>query len=114
MHTAITTQEASPVQAAAGEDFKTLVRIRRDELLGLWAAARLGLTGPAAAAYAKGIVQVGLAEPSDRLIVSTVATDLDDAGYEIERRYVWTELAHYAEIATLELGGEPMGQRHAA
>ena len=38
---------------------------RRNKLLGLWAADKLGLTGPDADAYAKSVVQADVAEAGD-------------------------------------------------
>jgi hypothetical protein len=49
-------EEGFEKQFAHDEELKFKATARRDRLLGLWAAEKLGLTGPDAAAYAKEIV----------------------------------------------------------
>ncbi len=52
------------------------VAARRDKLLGLWAAEKLGLTGDAAAAYAGSIVSVDLEEAGFEIVVRKLVADL--------------------------------------
>ncbi len=49
---------------------------RRNKLLGLWVAEKIGLSGDAAAAYAKTVVIADLAEPGDEDVFRKVAADL--------------------------------------
>ena len=49
-------EEGFEKQFAHDEELKFKATARRDKLLGLWAAEKLGLTGPAAEAYAKEVV----------------------------------------------------------
>ena len=114
MDRTVTRVSAEAVQMPEGEDFKALVRIRRNELLGLWAAARMGMTGYAATSYANEVVRFGLREPSDQSVVQTIADDFRSAGYDFSKREIWNDLEHYASIATLELGGEPRPRPKAA
>ena len=59
------------------DDLKTT--IRRNELLGIWAAAKLGLAGPDAKAYAHALAVGTLdAEASD--VFSKIRKDFDAAG----------------------------------
>lgn len=57
--------------------FKT--GVRRDKLLGLWAAQQLGLSGPAAEAYAKKLVSLALDHPGDDAVITTVLSDMTKA-----------------------------------
>jgi hypothetical protein len=49
---------------------------RRNKLLGLWAAEKLGLTGTEAEAYAKTVVMADFEEAGDDDVVRKVMTDL--------------------------------------
>lgn len=53
---------------------------RRNKLLGLWAAEKMGLTGDAADAYAKTVVIADLQEAGDEDVYRKVAADLDEHG----------------------------------
>jgi len=66
---------------------------RRDKLLGLWAAEKMGLADDAAQAYAKSVVIEDLKEPGDEDVFRKVSADLaeKDAGVtddELRRRMV--------------------------
>lgn len=56
------------------------VAARRNRLLGLWAAERLGHTGDAAEAYAKSIVVADLQEAGDEDVVRKLVADLGGHG----------------------------------
>ena len=53
---------------------------RRNKLLGLWAAEKMGLTGDAADAYAKTVIIADLQEAGDEDVYRKVAADLDEHG----------------------------------
>lgn len=53
---------------------------RRNKLLGLWAAERMGLTGDAAEAYARSVVLADLKEKGDEDVFQKVAGDLKEKG----------------------------------
>ena len=78
-------------------DLKFKVAARRDKLVGLWAAAKLGLTGDAADAYAKSIVLADLEEAGDEDVVRKLVTDL--AGEGVAETEVRAALAEHGEIA---------------
>jgi hypothetical protein len=56
---------------------------RRNKLLGLWAAELMGITGDAAAAYAKTVVIADLEEAGDDDVIRKVATDFADKGVAV-------------------------------
>ena len=58
--------------------FKAIAR--RNRLVGLWAAQRLGKSGADAEAYASTVVIADLEEPGDEDVVSKVVSDLQAAG----------------------------------
>lgn len=61
--------------------FKAMAR--RNRLLGLWAAERMGRSGDDAEAYAKEVVRSDFDEPGDEDVYRKVRADLDAAGVEI-------------------------------
>jgi hypothetical protein len=62
---------------AHDEEVRFKARARRNKLLGLWAAQKLGLAGDAAEAYAKEIVAVDFEEPGDDDVFARIRRDFD-------------------------------------
>ncbi len=58
------------------QDLQFKVEVRRNKLLGLWAAELLGLQGAEAEAYAKEVVSADFEEPGDADLVRKVLADL--------------------------------------
>jgi hypothetical protein len=63
------------------EELRFRVEIRRNKLLGLWAAELLGRTDPEA--YAKEVISADFEEPGDADLVRKILDDLQDAGVEM-------------------------------
>lgn len=59
-------------------EFKAIAR--RNKLLGLWAAEKLGLTGDDAQTYAKEVVAADFDEPGEEDVFRKVFSDLQDKG----------------------------------
>jgi hypothetical protein len=57
--------------------------VRRNRLFGLWAAARLGVTGEAAEAYAKTVVASDFEAPGDDDVLAKVRNDFAEKGAPI-------------------------------
>ena len=81
-------------------------RARRNRLLGLWAAERLGLEGDAAEAYAREVVMADLGRRGEDCIVEKIASDLAGKGVAIDAVRVRLELDRCAAAARKELGIE--------
>jgi hypothetical protein len=62
------------------EELKFKATARRNKLLGLWAAEKLGLVGDAAQAYAREVIKADLAEPGDEDVFRKLRTDFDAKG----------------------------------
>ena len=62
------------------EELKFKATARRNKLLGLWAAEKLGLGGDAAQAYARELIKADLAEPGDKDVFRQLRTDFDAKG----------------------------------
>ena len=65
---------------------------RRNRLLGLWAAEKLGRTGEDAAAYAKEVVRADFEEAGDEDVYRKVAGDLGERATEAEIRAKMAEM----------------------
>jgi hypothetical protein len=62
---------------AHDEELRFKVFARRNKLLGLWAAAQMGVSGPAADAYAKEVIAADFEKPGDDDVFDKVRRDLD-------------------------------------
>jgi hypothetical protein len=72
-------EEAFEKKFALDEEQKFKAVARRNRLLGLWAAEKLGITGDAANAYAKEVVAADF-EAGDKDVLHKVLKDLTAAG----------------------------------
>lgn len=67
---------------AHDEEMRFKANARRNKLLGLWAAEKLGFTGVAAEAYAKEIIQTDLEDPGSDDVFRKVRADFDAKGVD--------------------------------
>lgn len=73
-------QEGFEKKFAMDEDTKFRAMARRNKLLGLWAAEKLGKSGEDADAYAKEVVRADFAEAGDDDVLRKIRADFDAAG----------------------------------
>ena len=73
-------EEGFEKQFAHDEELKFKANARRNKLLGLWAAEKLGLAGADADAYAKAVVMADFEEPGDNDVFKKIRTDFDAKG----------------------------------
>ena len=73
-------QEGFEKKFAMDEDLKFKAMARRNKLLGLWAAEKLGKTGADADDYAKEVIRADFAEAGDNDVLRKVRADFDAAG----------------------------------
>jgi hypothetical protein len=73
-------EEAFELQFAHDEALKFKATARRNKLLGLWAAEKLGLTGAEAESYAKAVVMSDFEEAGDHDVVRKIRKDFDAKG----------------------------------
>jgi hypothetical protein len=67
---------------AHDESLRFKAEARRNKLLGLWAAEKLGKNGDDAAAYAKEVIRSDFHEPGDDDVFRKIRADFDAAGVE--------------------------------
>jgi hypothetical protein len=67
---------------ALDEELRFKATARRNKMLGLWAAEKLGKTGDEAEAYAKEVIISDIEEAGDHDVFRKVRKDFDDAGVQ--------------------------------
>jgi hypothetical protein len=73
-------EEGFEKKFAHDEELRFKAKARRNKLVGLWAAEKLGLSGAAADAYAKEIVAADFEAPGDNDVVHKLRKDFDAKG----------------------------------
>jgi hypothetical protein len=73
-------EEAFEKQFAHDEELKFKATARRNKMLGLWAAEKLGLSGADADSYALSVVMVEFEEKGDHDVVRKIRKDFDAKG----------------------------------
>jgi hypothetical protein len=73
-------EEGFEKKFAHDEELRFKANARRNKLLGLWAAEKLGLSGPAADAYAKEVVVADFEEAGDDDVLRKVSKDFAAKG----------------------------------
>jgi hypothetical protein len=97
-------EEAFEKKFALDEELKFKAEARRNRLLGLWAAEKLGITGEAAVTYAREAVAGTFASGGEKAVVARVANDLSANGItEDDIRRQMTEFLAQA-IAQVKAG----------
>ena len=81
--------------------FRTLVR--RDKLIGLWAASKLGLVGKDAEAYAKALIEKNLMKHADEHLVETLGAEFKAHKLEISPHRIRRHLEECLEEARAEV-----------
>jgi hypothetical protein len=70
-------EEGFEKKFAHDEELRFKANARRNKLLGLWAAEKMGLSGPAADAYAKEVVVADFEEAGDDDVFRKIRKDFD-------------------------------------
>ena len=100
-------EEGFEKKFAHDEELRFKANARRNKMLGLWAAEKLGLAGDAANAYAKEVVMSDFEESGDNDVLKKVKKDLEAKGLassEEDIRRTMTDLMEKA-IAEIKASG---------
>ena len=73
-------EEGFERQFAHDEELRFKATARRNKMLGLWAAGKLGMSGADADAYAKAVVVADLEEAGDNDVFRKIRKDFDAKG----------------------------------
>jgi len=88
------------------QDLQFRVEVRRNKLLGLWAAEQMGITGESADAYAKEVVIADFERPGDEDVLEKVLKDLTDKGLDVSAHRVRKEMDQLMEVAREQVRSE--------
>jgi hypothetical protein len=80
------------------------IMARRNKLLGLWAAAEMGLAGDKADAYAKSVVAADFEEPGEEDVFRKVRSDLDKTKFSDHA--IRSKMADLLETAAEQIQSE--------
>jgi hypothetical protein len=92
-------EEGFEKKFALDEEQKFKAEARRNKLLGLWAAEKLGLTGDAATAYSKEVVAADFEEAGDKDVQDKVAKDLAAKGLAVTAAEVRVKMDELMAVA---------------
>jgi hypothetical protein len=84
-------------------DIEFKIVVRRNRLLGLWAAEKLGLAGDAAAAYAKEVVGADFEEPGDADVIRKILKDFSEKSVAIGEAAVRDQITRLYGVARHEI-----------
>ena len=91
---------------AHDEELRFKIYARRNKLLGLWAAAEMGIIGPAADAYAKEVVASDFERPGDEDVFEKIRRDFDARGVAISDHLIRRKMAELLENAKRQIESE--------
>lgn len=81
---------------ARDQEMQFKITARRNRLLGLWAAEKMGLTEEEADAYARDVVRADFEEAGDEDVIRKLLGDLTSAGANIDEATIRRTLEHKA------------------
>lgn len=88
---------------AHDEELRFKARARRNKLVGLWAAEKLGIAGAAAESYAANIVTTDLDNPNGDSVFSMVRRDFDAKGVAQSDHQIRRTMDEAMEKAIVEI-----------
>jgi len=96
-------EEGFEKKFALDEEQKFKAEARRNKLLGLWVAEKLGLSGDAANDYAKTVVAAEFQEAGDADVVRKVMGDLQAKGVTLTERELRVKMDQLTAQAAAEV-----------
>jgi hypothetical protein len=96
-------EEGFEKKFALDEEQKFKAEARRNKLLGLWVAEKLGLSAEAANAYAKDVIAAEFQEAGDADVVRKVMGDLKAKGVTVTERELRVKMDQLTAQAVAEV-----------
>ena len=96
-------EEGFEKKFAHDEELRFKANARRNKLLGMWAAEKLGLTGAAAEAYAKEVVMADFEEAGDHDVFRKVRKDFDAKAIEQSDHQLRRAMTDFMEQAIAQV-----------
>ena len=94
---------------ALDEELRFKSMARRNKLLGLWAAEKMGITGDDAQAYAREVVKADLAEPGDEDVFRKIRADFDAKGVDQSDHQIRRAMTDLLAEAVVQIETESKG-----
>ena len=91
---------------ALDQELRFKANARRNKLLGLWAAEKLGKSGEAAATYATEVVKSDFEAPGDEDVFRKVKADFDAAGVAITDHQLQRQMTELMDTAIEQVRAE--------
>lgn len=99
-------ERAEEGKFALDQELRFKANARRNKLLGLWAAEKLGKSGEDASNYAVEVVKSDFEAPGDEDVFRKVKGDLDTAGVAITDHQLQRQMAELMEVAVEQVKSE--------
>jgi hypothetical protein len=98
-------EQAQERKYALNEELEFKATARRNKLLGLWAADKLGKAADEAETYAKDLVMADFESAGDGDIIQKLAKDFKAAALTITLEDIERELSHFYSLARQQIMG---------
>lgn len=79
------------------QEFKAVAR--RNKLLGLWAAQKMGLSAESAEQYASAVVRADFEQPGEEDVYRKIAQDLEGAGLTVSEGEIRRKMDELSSVA---------------
>jgi hypothetical protein len=100
-------EEGFEKKFALDEEQKFKAEARRNRLLGLWAAEKLGISGDAATAYAKEVVAADFEEAGDSDVLRKVMGDITAKGLTLTEQQLRVKMDELMALAVVQVKAGP-------
>ncbi|MBL8583972.1 MAG: DUF1476 domain-containing protein [Rhizobiaceae bacterium] len=88
---------------AFDQELRFKATARRNKLLGLWAAEKIGKSGDAAEEYAKSVVKADFEEAGDEDVFRKVRADLDAVGAKVSDAELRDKMQQLLAVAVTQV-----------
>jgi len=96
-------EEAFEKKFVVDEELKFKAEARRNRLTGLWAATKLGLSGEAAATYAREVVAAEFSEGGDAAVIAKLKGDLAAKGIATSEDEIRSQMGEFLAQAIAQV-----------
>lgn len=96
-------EEGFEAKFAHDEELRFKATARRNKLLGLWAAEKLGLSGEEAEAYAKSVIKADFAEPGEEDVFRKIRADFDAKKVDQSDHQIRRTMSELLAVAVAEV-----------
>jgi hypothetical protein len=91
---------------AHDEELKFRATARRNKLLGMWAAAEMGITGDAAQGYAREVIKADLEQPGEEDVFRKIRKDFDAKGVQQSDHQIRRKMSDLMSEAIAQIEAE--------